>query len=118
MSRSSAERSRLESKRVQAHSSDVKVSGTLNTGSQKLNGTYIREGRKEGRKEGSCHNDKNELRVGNKLLHQGKVMKTGNIAGKETQSRTVYSIDGVSPTLCAGMDHGNTMPYIEETRDG
>ena len=51
MSRSSAERSRLESKRVQAHSSDVKISGTLNTGSQKLNGTYIREGRKEGRKE-------------------------------------------------------------------
>ena len=45
-------------------------------------------------------------------------MKTGNIAGKETQSRTVYSIDGVRPTLCAGMDHGNTMPYIEETRDG
>jgi len=46
VSRTSAERSRLARRRTQAHSSDVKISGTLNTGSQKLNGTYIREGRK------------------------------------------------------------------------
>ena len=33
-----------------------------------------------------------------------------------TQSRTVYHADGISPTLQAGMDHGNTVPYIVETK--
>lgn len=36
----------------------------------------------------------------------------GNVAGGKTQSRTVYSSDGISPTLMAGMDHGNTIPYV------
>lgn len=44
-----------------------------------------------------------------------RVRRIGNVAGKETQSRTVYDSSGLSPTLCAGMDHGNTMPYVEET---
>lgn len=40
------------------------------------------------------------------------VKRVGNLSNAKTQSRTVYDIDGVSPTLCSGMDHGNTMPHI------
>ena len=38
----------------------------------------------------------------------------GNTAGEniKTQGRSTYLIDGVCPSLCAGMTHGNTMPYI------
>lgn len=36
----------------------------------------------------------------------------GNTGWGKTQSRTVYDIDNICPTLCAGMDHGNTIPYI------
>ena len=40
------------------------------------------------------------------------VKKVGNLSDAKTQSRTVYDADGISPTLCSGMDHGNTMPHI------
>lgn len=43
-----------------------------------------------------------------------KVKSFGNFSEKKTQSRTVYDSSGISPTLCAGMDHGNTMPYTIE----
>lgn len=43
-----------------------------------------------------------------------EVKKIGNLTDAKTQSRTVYDADGVSPTLCSGMDHGNTMPHICE----
>lgn len=43
-----------------------------------------------------------------------RVKKIGNFSEKKTQSRTVYDSSGISPTLCAGMDHGNTMPYTVE----
>ena len=42
-----------------------------------------------------------------------KVIKIGNTGGS-SQSRSVYSPEGISPTLMAGMDHCNTMPYILE----
>ncbi len=41
-----------------------------------------------------------------------EVKQIGNLSDKKTQSRTVYQSDGLSPTLCSGMDHGNTMPHI------
>lgn len=40
------------------------------------------------------------------------VKSVGNLSDAKTQSRTVYDSDGISPTLCSGMDHGNTMPHI------
>lgn len=40
------------------------------------------------------------------------VKRIGGLSEAKTQSRSVYDVDGVSPTLCSGMDHGNTMPYI------
>jgi len=43
-----------------------------------------------------------------------EVKQIGSLSDKKTQSRTVYDTDAVSPTLCSGMDHGNTMPYICE----
>lgn len=36
----------------------------------------------------------------------------GNVGGVKTQGRSVYLTNGICPTLCAGMDHGNTMPYV------
>ena len=41
-----------------------------------------------------------------------KIDKLGNIGNGKSQSRTVYGIRGVSPTLTSGMTHGNTIPYI------
>lgn len=41
-----------------------------------------------------------------------EVMRIGNLSDTKTQSRTVYKSEGISPTLCSGMDHGNTMPHI------
>jgi len=43
-----------------------------------------------------------------------EVRHMGNLSDKKTQSRAVYDSEGVSPTLCSGMDHGNTMPHICE----
>ena len=43
-----------------------------------------------------------------------EVKNIGNLSATKTQSRTVYASDGISPTLCSGMDHGNTMPHICE----
>lgn len=42
------------------------------------------------------------------------IEKIGNLGGAFTQSRAVYHPEGLSPTLIAGMDHGNTMPYVIE----
>ena len=54
-----------------------------------------------------------EVKEGRK---EGRVNPLYNLSGKKTQSRTVYGTSGLSPTLCAGMDHGNTMPYVEECK--
>lgn len=40
-----------------------------------------------------------------------EIRYVGNLGGK-TQSRSVYMPNGLSPTLTAGMTHGNTVPYI------
>lgn len=45
-----------------------------------------------------------------------KIITVGNIGGGQTQSRMVYMPQGLSPTLCSGMDHGNTIPYIVEVK--
>jgi hypothetical protein len=37
--------------------------------------------------------------------------------GGTTQSRSVYLVEGLSPTLAAGMTHGNTIPYIVEIEE-
>ena len=41
-----------------------------------------------------------------------EVKKLGNTGSGKSQSRTVYSVTGVCPTLVHGMDKGNTIPYI------
>lgn len=40
-------------------------------------------------------------------------MRLGNYMGKQTQSRSVYSPKGISPTLCAMDGIKADMPYIE-----
>lgn len=44
-----------------------------------------------------------------------EVKRIGNLSDTKSQSRTVYDSDGISPTLCSGMDKGNTMPHIFES---
>lgn len=51
------------------------------------------------------------------LVVEPKIKYLGNAAGKKTQGRSIYDVTGISPTLCAGMDHGNTMPYIMVQKD-
>lgn len=41
-----------------------------------------------------------------------RIRSVGNLGGGNTQSRTVYIPKGLCPTLCSGMDHGNTIPYV------
>ena len=86
------------------------ISGALQTASEKRTCTFIRDGGE--------WDDKHRKSEAERNLHkgEGRVRPLYNIAGKKTQSRTVYGKEGVSPTLCAGMDHGNTMPFIEEGR--
>lgn len=43
-----------------------------------------------------------------------EIKKLGNVGGGMTQGRSVYCSDGLCPTMTAGMDHGNTMPYVIE----
>ena len=45
-----------------------------------------------------------------------QIITVGNISDGKTQSRTVYMADGLCPTLCSGMDHGNTIPYVIEIK--
>lgn len=52
------------------------------------------------------------------------ILKVGRVGEGKSQSKTVFLIDGISPTLTASMgDKGNTMPYIiinndeKETRE-
>ena len=82
----------------------------MQTASEKRTCTFIRDGGE--------WDDKHRKSEAERNLHkgEGRVRPLYNIAGKKTQSRTVYGKEGVSPTLCAGMDHGNTMPFIEEGR--
>lgn len=41
------------------------------------------------------------------------ILKVGRVGEGKSQSKTVFLIDGISPTLTASMgDKGNTMPYI------
>ena len=42
-----------------------------------------------------------------------KIRKLGRVGGGKSQSKTVYSVNGLCPTLSASMgEKGNTMPYI------
>ena len=56
--------------------------------------------------------------INHKYEHTGvlEVNKLGNLGDIETQGRSVFDKEGISPTLIAGMDHGNTVPYITEER--
>ena len=54
--------------------------------------------------------------VMNGVVEWKKIITVGNIGGGQTQSRTVYMPQGLSPTLCSGMEHGNTIPYIVEVK--
>ena len=44
------------------------------------------------------------------IWFMNKVICLGNFAGKKTQSRCVFDINGISPVICSG--HSNTMPYV------
>ena len=46
-----------------------------------------------------------------------RIVTVGNLGGVNTQSRSVYLGNGLSPTLNAGMTHGNTIPYIVEVKE-
>lgn len=50
-------------------------------------------------------------------MNEPKIMLVGNVGGGTTQSRSVYLVEGLSPTLAAGMTHGNTIPYIVEIEE-
>ncbi|MBO4544121.1 MAG: DNA cytosine methyltransferase [Bacteroidales bacterium] len=56
--------------------------------------------------------------INHKYEHTGvlEVNKLGNVGDADSQGRSVYDKEGYCPTLCAGMDHGNTMPFITEER--
>lgn len=56
--------------------------------------------------------------INHKYEHTGvlEVNKLGNLGDIETQGRSVFDKEGISPTLIAGMDHGNTVPYITEEK--
>ena len=41
----------------------------------------------------------------NEIMLIGKTCDFGARGG-------IYDTDGISPSLCAGMSHGNTMPFI------
>lgn len=48
-----------------------------------------------------------------------KIRKLGRIGGGKSQSKTVYSVSGLCPTLSASMgEKGNTMPYIIVKKGG
>lgn len=63
-------------------------------------------------KNGICPTLMNMQGGGRQPMIVENVKKVGNLSDAKTQSRTVYDADGISPTLCSGMDHGNTMPHI------
>lgn len=50
-------------------------------------------------------------------MSEPRIMLIGNSGGGTTQSRSVYLTEGLSPTLSAGMTHGNTIPYIIEIEE-
>lgn len=44
-----------------------------------------------------------------------EIKSVGRLGGGNSQSKTVYLVDGLCPTLSASMGpKGNTMPYIVE----
>lgn len=46
-----------------------------------------------------------------------KIIKVGNIVGGgKSQGGSTYLVDGISPSLIAGMSHGNVMPFIVEVK--
>lgn len=47
-----------------------------------------------------------------KNVKNKEIISLGNISGLKTQSRAVYDVKGICPTLTSGMSHGNTVPYI------
>lgn len=47
-----------------------------------------------------------------------KAIKVGNVVGRgKSQGGSVYLARAISPSLIAGMSHGNVMPFIVEVRD-
>lgn len=44
------------------------------------------------------------------------VKRLGNVGDIDTQGRRVYDKEAISPSLLAGMEHGNTVPYITEEK--
>lgn len=44
------------------------------------------------------------------------VKRLGNVGDIDTQGRRVYDKDTIAPSLLAGMEHGNTVPYITEEK--
>lgn len=50
-------------------------------------------------------------------MNKPRIMLIGNSGGGTTQGRSVYLAEGLSPTLTAGMTHGNTVPYIIEIEE-
>lgn len=64
-----------------------------------------------------CQDSDNLTVAGGRQLDKG-IRRLGNFSGKQTQSRSVYDADGLSPTLCASAEYGNIMPYVQEHRGG
>lgn len=50
------------------------------------------------------------------IVETDKVNKLGNVGDVVTQGRAVFDKENIAPTLIAGMDHRNTVPYITEER--
>ncbi len=54
-----------------------------------------------------------------KASAEGSPIKVGNVVGGgKAQGGSVYLVNGISPSLLAGMSHGNVMPFIVEVNDG
>ena len=53
------------------------------------------------------------IKMYNNMNQNCNILKVGRVGEGKSQSKTVFLIDGISPTLTASMgDKGNTMPYI------
>ncbi|MBQ0112425.1 MAG: DNA (cytosine-5-)-methyltransferase [Bacteroidales bacterium] len=57
-----------------------------------------------------------KLVKGGKITNQNDVSRIGGLLGNH-QAGSVYEKEALAPTLMAGMDHGNTMPYIVEEKE-
>lgn len=48
---------------------------------------------------------------------EDKIVRIGGVLG-DRQAGSVYDKNYISPSLIAGMSHGNNMPYILEIKNG